>query len=268
MQMKLRESGRRNYPMFNFRLTVAGSTHVGCVRTNNQDAYWVDEKSRFFILADGMGGYTGGEIASALTVETVAAYLDRALSESNHSIRLPQDWLNQATLQANTVVIRDAQANIQRADMGTTLVIVLPIRGTLWYAHVGDSRFYRWRDQSLQQLTGDHTLVADMVTNGLLEQEEARRHPYRNVLSRCLGRPELKSATVGHVEAQPADRYLLCSDGLTEEVTDAQITEILEQHADDQAACNALVALANAQGGHDNITVVVISVLAQISVLP
>jgi protein phosphatase len=144
--------------------------------------------------------------------------------------------------------------------MGTTIVIALPLKSNLWYAHVGDSRLYRWREQQLQQLTGDHTLIADMVSHGLLEVEEARRHPYRNVLSRCLGRGDLKHATVAQASVKSGDRYLLCSDGLTEEVEDTQIAELLNRYPNDQAASKELVALANAQGGHDNTTVIVITI--------
>ncbi|WP_287129634.1 Stp1/IreP family PP2C-type Ser/Thr phosphatase [Candidatus Cyanaurora vandensis] len=246
--------------MTEFALTVAGNTHVGCVRTNNQDAYYLDPNAHFFILADGMGGYTGGEIASAITIQTIARHLHRTLREEYNSTRPPQDWLNQAALLANTAVLEDAQGHPQRADMGTTVVIALPLKNTLWYAYVGDSRLYRWREGQLQQLTHDHTLVADMVAHGLLPSEDARRHPYRNVLSRCLGRADLKQAEVSYAVFQTEDRYLICSDGLTEEVSDEQIAEILAQPLDDQAACDQLIALANAQGGRDNTTVVILSV--------
>ncbi|WP_218082818.1 Stp1/IreP family PP2C-type Ser/Thr phosphatase [Anthocerotibacter panamensis] len=249
--------------MFDYLLTVAGSTDVGRVRTNNQDAYHLDVDSRFFVLADGMGGYTGGEVASALAVKTIAHHLDRFLQERHTSVRLPQDWLNRAVLLANEAVLQDAQAHPQRADMGTTIVAVLPLKSMLWFAHVGDSRLYRFRDGQLQQLTADHTLVADMVTHGLLEAHEARRHPYRNVLSRCLGRPDLKQATVNHVLVQPEDRFLLCSDGLTEEVTDAQIAEALSTYPIAPEACQNLVEQANQHGGRDNVTVVVLSIHKQ-----
>jgi PPM family protein phosphatase len=251
---------RSTYAMLDFRLTVAGSTHVGSVRTSNQDSYYLDPETRFFILADGMGGYTGGEVASSITVKTVASHLGRSLAENQNSSRPPQDWLNQAAILANAEILKDAALHPQRKDMGTTLVIALPLKSTLWYAHVGDSRLYRWRENILEQLTKDHSLVAEMVDRGLLTPEEARRHQYRNVLSRCLGREDLKQATVAQAAVEPGDRYLLCSDGLTEEVTDEQISAVLTRQANDQAACEELICDANAHGGRDNISVVILSI--------
>jgi len=243
-------------------ITVAGQTDQGRVRSTNQDNYYLDPAGRFFILADGMGGYTGGEVASALTIQTITQSLDRSLEEEYNSIRPPHAWLNQAILYANTQLVADSKAHPQRSDMGTTVVLVLPIKNTLWYAHVGDSRLYRWREGQLQQLTRDHTLVADLVSHGLLAPEEVRRHPYRNVLSRCLGRSDLKEATTNHANLHPGDRFVLCSDGLTEEVSDPEIAEILNKFPDNREACQGLIETANAHGGHDNITVLVLSVEA------
>lgn len=243
-------------------ITVAGQTDQGRVRTTNQDNYYLDPAGRFFILADGMGGYTGGEIASTLTIQTITQSLARSLEEVYNSIRPPHAWLNQAILYANTQLVADSKAHPQRSDMGTTVVLVLPIKNTLWYAHVGDSRLYRWRESQLQQLTRDHTLVADLVSQGLLAAEEVRRHPYRNMLSRCLGRSDFKEATTNHATLYPGDRLVLCSDGLTEEVTDQEISEILSTFPDNQDACQSLIEQANSRGGHDNITVLVLSVKA------
>ncbi len=236
-------------------LTVAACSHRGQVRPTNQDAFYVDPGQHFFIVADGMGGHAAGEVASDLAVKAVTQSLRHFLV----STKAPSEGLQTAAQLANTVILEDARRHPSRHDMGTTLVIAMLHESQLWYAHSGDSRLYLWRRGQLRQLTADHTLVAQYVAQGLLNAEEAREHPYRHILSRCLGQVNFLGMTVDVITPEPQDRYLLCSDGLTGELTDCEISVILEGTPDVQSACEQLLEQALNHGGQDNITIVLLN---------
>ncbi|MGA7951938.1 MAG: Stp1/IreP family PP2C-type Ser/Thr phosphatase [Gloeobacterales cyanobacterium] len=241
-----------------FSLSWAGTTDVGRVRGINQDAYYANDRG-LFILADGMGGHTAGEVASSLAIKSVRTFL-----ESKHCSSLEvEKSLLQAARIANQDILEDAAQHEERGDMGTTLVIAWVVDSYLWYTHVGDSRLYRWDGSSkvLSRLTEDHTVVGELVAKGYVLPEAAEKHPYRNVLSRCLGRPNLELGLVQKIPLHAQDRYLLCSDGLTKEVPEQEIAQILSTYPEDQEAVEALVHQANAYGGRDNITVVLFSIL-------
>jgi len=242
-----------------FSLTWAGTTDVGHVRSINEDAYYADRG--LFILADGMGGHTAGEVASSLAIQSVRTFLE---SQPPSSLTLAvEESLLQAVRIANEDILKDAEQHEEHGDMGTTLVIAWVVGSYLWYTHVGDSRLYRWDGSSkvLSRLTEDHTLVAELVAKGYVLPEAAEKHPYRNVLSRCLGRPDLKAGLVQKIPMHAQDRYLLCSDGLTKEVPEQEIAQILSANPNDQEAVEALVHQANEYGGRDNTTVVLFSIL-------
>lgn len=242
-----------------FSLSWAGTTDVGQVRSINQDAYYADRG--LFILADGMGGHTAGEVASSLAIQSVRTFLE---SKRPSSLALDvEKSLLQAARIANEDILEDAEQHLEHGDMGTTLVIAWAVGSFLWYTHVGDSRLYRWDGTSkvLSRLTEDHTLVAELVAKGYVLPEDAERHPYNNVLSRCLGRPDLEVGLVQKLPLKAQDRYLLCSDGLTKEVPEPEIAQILQVCPEDQKAVEALVNRANEYGGKDNITVVLCTVL-------
>jgi PPM family protein phosphatase len=241
-----------------FSLSWAGTTDVGHVRSINQDAYYADRG--LFILADGMGGHTAGEVASALAIQSVRAFLESKRPSS--SVLDVEKSLVQAARVANEEILEDAEQHEEHGDMGTTLVIAWAIGSYLWYTHVGDSRLYRWNGASkvLLRLTEDHTLVSELVAKGYVLPEDAEQHPYRNVLSRCLGRPDLEVGLVQKIPMQAQDRYLLCSDGLTKEVPEQEIAQMLLTYPDDQEAVEALVHQAKVHGGRDNITVVLLTV--------
>jgi protein phosphatase len=199
-----------------------------------------------------MGGHAGGEEASRIAVETTQKYLaDNWDSESD-----PKSLIAQALISANDAIVIDQEQNPQRADMGTTVVMLLFRDDVVWSAHVGDSRLYRLRDKQLQLLTEDDTWVARAMKLGQLTPEEARMHPLRHVLSHCLGRRDLRQINIQVQDIQSGDRVVLCSDGLTEEVPQEEIAIHLQAESCEQAA-SALVEAAKQHGGSDNITVVV-----------
>ncbi|WP_414755493.1 Stp1/IreP family PP2C-type Ser/Thr phosphatase [Anabaena sp. CCY 9910] len=237
------------------KLNFTGHTDPGLIRSNNQDDYYIDPEGRFFIVADGMGGHAGGEEASRIATREIKAYLT-----SNWDVSKPSpELLEQALWQANEAILQDQQNHPERADMGTTAVVVIFRNQEQWCAHVGDSRLYRLRETQLEQVTEDHTWVARAIKIGDITAEEARVHPFRHVLSRCLGREDLHQVDVQPLDTKIGDRLLLCSDGLTEELPDQKIAHNLQINSLLDQSALSLVEDAKDQGGHDNITVVIIA---------
>ena len=232
-----------------------GLTDTGVVRTANQDSYFVDDKlGRFFIVADGMGGHAGGQEASKIATEVIYSYLEQYWDSPLSS----QVLLKQAVEQANLDIIEDQQLHPEREDMGTTVVVLIFRDEQPWCAHVGDSRLYRLRSSQLEQITDDHTWVGMALKKGEINAEQAKFHPWRHVLSQCLGREDLQHIDIQEFAVQPGDRLLICSDGLTEEVTDEQIqTALINSHSCQETA-RELIGAAKAAGGSDNITVVIV----------
>ncbi len=249
------------------KLCFTGLSDPGLVRSVNQDAYYIDPEERFFILADGMGGHAGGEEASRIATKEISSHL----AANWDSLQSSEDLLSAALLQANQAIVQDQHDFPERSDMGTTAVVVIfrPDEQP-WCAHIGDSRLYRLRDSHLQQITDDHTWVARAIKVGEIKPEEARTHPWRHVLSRCLGRDDLYQVEVQQLNVEVGDRLLLCSDGLTEELVDEDITTcfqpspVLQKPIEEQIESTAisLIEAAKEHGGHDNITVVIIALEA------
>ena len=226
------------------RLRVGARTDVGRVRKGNEDSFTAQEP--LFAVADGMGGHQGGEVASSVALEI---------------LETGDGTLEELVRRANDEVFRRAAQDPRLAGMGTTLTAIRRDGDVLRLAHVGDSRAYLLRDDSIQRLTKDHTVVERLVDEGRLTSEEAEIHPQRSILTRALGVDDSLQVDQGAIEPQPGDRLLLCSDGLTGMIDEEAITRILAEHADDpQAAADALVDAANAAGGQDNITAVVIDI--------
>ena len=236
----------------------AGMTDTGKVRNVNQDAYYIDPNGRFFIVADGMGGHAGGQEASLIATQTIKDYI------LDHWDRLEQSQtlLKNALIAANKAILQDQQQHPERSDMGTTAVVALfrEDEENPWFANVGDYRLYRLRGHTLQQITEDQTWVAQAVKRNALTPDEARIHPWRHVLSQCLGREDLSDISIDQMDVQPGDRLLLCSDGLTEELSDTIITANLKSIRACEAAAKALVQEAKDREGRDNITVIVVAV--------
>lgn len=238
------------------KLNFTGSSDPGLIRSNNQDAYYIDPEGRFFVVADGMGGHAGGEEASRIATQEIQAYLLANWETPKSSPEL----LEQALWAANEAILLDQQTHAERADMGTTAVVVLfrsPEQP--WCGHIGDSRLYRLRESQLQQITEDHTWVARAIKIGDITPDEARNHPFRHVLSRCLGREDLHQVDVQPLDLKIGDRLLLCSDGLTEELVDQKIAKFLQDTPWLDKAAVSLIEAAKEEGGHDNITVVIVA---------
>ena len=236
-------------------MKVAAKSDIGRLRTNNEDRLLVDEQLGLLIVADGMGGHAGGEVASGMAVEAIAAYVKEQLAgpvPADQMAALLQD----AIRAADETIWTYARAHRALRGMGTTVALAFCQGDQVYIAHVGDSRAYLLRDGELRQLTEDHSVVAELIKAGQLTPWEARSHPLRHQITRCLGHREAV-AELHCLTWQPGDYLLLCSDGLTTMVEDQHIAElILLGGTDVQATCEALVARANANGGQDNISVI------------
>jgi len=233
------------------KLVAGKKTDVGRVREINEDGYLVDDRMGLFAVADGMGGHQAGEVASATALEAL-----RAAVASGTPIR-------DAITQANEAVIERSAGDERLRGMGTTMTAgTLAAGGTLLLGHVGDSRGYLVRDGELRQVTEDHSLVEEMVRGGELTPEQAEVHPQRSVITRALGIEPGVDVDLYTLELRDGDRLLLCSDGLTGMVRTEDIESILQRERDPQTAANKLVEMANEAGGEDNITVVLLDVVA------
>lgn len=231
-----------------------GQTDVGLLRSVNQDAYYVDPEGRFFIVADGMGGHAGGQEASQIATQAIQDYLDERWSSNEE----PSTLLKEALLRANQAILQDQRQHPERSDMGTTAVILMFRDDQPWCAHVGDSRLYRLRGAKLEQITEDHTWIARAMRGGEITPDQARVHPWRHVLAQCLGREDIHQIDIQSLQVQPGDRLLLCSDGLTEELSDQAIATQLKAIRACEKAATALINAAKDRGGRDNITVVIV----------
>lgn len=233
-----------------------GLTDPGLVRSVNQDAYYIDPDGRFFIVADGMGGHAGGQEASRIATEAIQSHLEANWLTDESPVGL----LETALLKANQAILQDQSSHPERSDMGTTVVVLIIRDEQFWCAHIGDSRLYRLRGPKIEQITEDHTWVAKAMKGGDITPEQARQHPWRHVLSQCLGREDLRQMDIQPVDVQMGDRLLLCSDGLTEELSDHSIANHLKSIRASEKAAIALVNAAKDKGGRDNITVVIVTI--------
>lgn len=239
----------------------AGLTDQGLIRSVNQDSYYIDPQGRFYIVADGMGGHAGGQEASQIATSVMQAYL----SDHWESASSPKELLEGAFFKANQAIIEDQLTHPERSDMGTTAVVLIfwenqADKSSLsWVAHVGDSRIYRLQGSKLEQLTEDHTWIARAMKAGHLTLDQARTHPWRHVLSQCLGRQDLQEVVIRSLAISPGDRWLLCTDGLTEELSDSIISSHLKSIRSCDQAAKTLVNAAKDKGGRDNITVVIVA---------
>ena len=233
-------------------------TDVGRLRANNEDAVMVDAAHGVAVLADGMGGYNAGEVASALAVDLIAGELGRWLSEAA-GIATPRDVRRAMEIcvdNANRAIFDAAHTHAAYAGMGTTLVMVVLRGDTAVVGHVGDSRAYRWRAGTLTQLTRDHSLLQEQVDIGLITPQEAAASGNRNLVTRALGVEDTVLLDVADTDVQPGDLFLLCSDGLNDLLTDADIADLLADGASLDEQCRRLIDGANQRGGRDNVSVV------------
>jgi PPM family protein phosphatase len=250
------------------QIVSGGVSDVGRVRTNNEDSYRIVEPLNLFILSDGMGGEAHGEIASAMAVETVESYCSQpATVKEDAGVTLhdaaPETWspqtklLRDAVTQANFKIYQSAQKHPEQRGMGATITTGWVNGSKLSLAHVGDSRAYLLRTGSLQQLTNDHSLVAEQVRRGILTPQQAEESEMQSVLLRALGANPEVDIEVEEVELMPRDVLLFCSDGLTRMVTEPEIAGSLQAETDPASSAQKLVDLANERGGLDNVSVIV-----------
>ena len=225
----------------------------GLVRANNEDNYLVKEELRFFAVCDGLGGHAAGEIASQIAVDTLDSQLGHMEGE-------PPDQLRDVTVEANRRILEDQHLNPERQGMGTTLsALWIPSSNTSqgWVVHIGDSRIYRYRNEELVQLTDDHSPLFRLYKQGTLDKEALRHHPQKNLIERSLGLSSAVNSDVFSVELLPGDRFLLCTDGLTDCISDGQLAEILK-HSPWEDLCPEFIEQAFEGGGFDNITLIVV----------
>ena len=266
------------YPIF------AMLSHPGRVRKGNEDACAASPEAGIFVVCDGMGGAAAGEVASHLAAETLLTHLLESAPEPDAGGRAatPQVRLNAAIQAANHAIFQKARNSPEFSGMGTTLVAILyiepptsadtvdtdilpPAVPPLWLAHVGDSRCYLYRDRELSQLTADHSLVEEQLRAGQITAAEAARSPMRNFITRAVGSQSSVDADIQGLRSQPGDIYLLASDGLNRELSDADIATVLADIPSPptepylNAACQSLITAANQHGGRDNITVLLVA---------
>lgn len=240
------------------KLKWGATTDVGMVRQQNEDDFCADEN--LFVVADGMGGHNAGEVASALAIATVRSGARGGIFTADQFRELVQ--------QANTAIYTASLDDSTQSGMGTTLTALAVVPGeepAVLVANVGDSRTYLFRHNVLSRVSVDHSYVQELVNEGIITPEEARVHPRRNIVTRAMGIDRHVAVDVFEQHVRTGDRLLLCSDGLVDEVPDADIARILAEHSNPQEAAEALVLVANANGGRDNTTVIVVDVLDDIS---
>ncbi len=234
---------------------------TGGFRENNEDAYIVHPKSRYFIVADGMGGQAAGEKASELATELIPQKLDQLMDFKNDDPPTTMQSIDEAVAFANSEIIALSEIDPRFHNMGTTIAFIVCVAGKLYIGGVGDSRVYRLRGDNFEQLTIDHSMTQALVEHGTITEEDAVTHRYRNVLYRYLG---AKDGGTGietkQVVPEAGDCFLMCSDGVMDGIDDESLVEFLKQNDDPQAAAEAIVSAAMAGGSKDNITCVVVHV--------
>jgi PPM family protein phosphatase len=231
--------------------TAAAVTDRGRKRPSNEDAFGFSVEAGVFVVCDGMGGAAAGEVASTLAVDEVLRVLKRRGQDSESQLPSAAE---RAIHAANEAIYSRSQRNQRLSGMGTTLVVMAAEESQVWVLNIGDSRCYRLRNGSLEQLTQDHSLVEEQVRMGRMTHGEALRSPLRNVITRALGTQCQVTPDIFEFQAEPGDLFLLCSDGLTRELPDSTIQTLLAQDLPLRVLSSRLVEAAKKAGGHDNIT--------------
>lgn len=237
---------------------ICNLTDPGLTRDNNEDAVAIDALTGLCVLADGMGGYNAGEVASGMAAAFIKSEMARWLAQTglNSNAKEVRRALEICVENANHSIFNAANSNPQYRGMGTTLVMAVFQGNRVTLGHIGDSRCYRMRGESLQQLTRDHSLLQEQLDAGLISVEDAKTSLNRNLVTRALGVEELVLLEINEFRVEPGDVYLLCSDGLTDMVDDADIASIVLQPGSLGDTATRLVQQANDNGGRDNISVV------------
>lgn len=247
------------------RIISSGITDVGLKRGHNEDNFLINEELCLFVVADGMGGHAGGEYASAIAVNTVEEIVTSLevegieVTDATDPIEITRQKLSHAIRLAGRRIFDKAKEQPEYHGMGTTAVVLLMDGPNAFVAHVGDSRLYMLREDEIEQVTEDHSLIAEKIRHGLITPEEAKNHRMRNVITRSLGYQEDVEVDIQVRAVRPGDQYLLCSDGLSGHVQPDEIKAAITEHGPQEAA-RRLIGLACDRGGDDNITAVVAKV--------
>ncbi len=249
-------------------IQMVKATHTGMVRSHNEDSITADADFGLAVLADGMGGYNAGEVASGIATALISSETREAMVrhaphqiDRNTGAPVATRLLRDIIAKANTSIYQSANSQPQYAGMGTTLVVTLLCDNQITIAHIGDSRGYRYRGEKLEQITRDHSLLQEQIDSGLLTKEAARRSQNKNLVTRALGIEPQVEAEIHTYPVQNGDIYLLCSDGLNDMVEDEDIEMTLGAlGANLQLAAEQLVQMANDNGGRDNVSVILIKV--------
>ncbi|WP_166821563.1 PP2C family protein-serine/threonine phosphatase [Thalassoroseus pseudoceratinae] len=235
---------------------------TGNFRDNNEDRGFVDPEGRYFLVADGMGGQSAGEKASELATELISEKFEQLIDFQSGESEEVCRAIDEAVAYANDEIMALGKVEPAFHNMGTTITLVVRVGQRLFAAGVGDSRIYLFRDGKLEQLTEDHSLTEALRRAGTITAEDAKTHRYRNVLYRYLGTKEGSNGTEAkELEPKPGDRFLMCSDGVTDGVPDSQLVEILTQNPDPQTAAQTAVESAQEGGSKDNITCLILDVV-------
>lgn len=245
-------------------LEIATATHPGMVRSHNEDSMAADAEIGLAVLADGMGGYNAGEVASGIAVAMISTEMKKALADDRPGALNggAGNLISEHAAQANAAIYEAAQNQPQYSGMGTTLVVALWHDNQMTVGHIGDSRLYRLRGDAFEQVTRDHSLLQEQIDSGLITREQARYSQNKNLVTRAVGIDPDVETEVHTYPVQPGDIYLLCSDGLSDMVTDEDIQLTLSSlQANLPLAAEQLVQQANDNGGRDNISVILVRVL-------
>ncbi len=249
------------------KIRYAGSTHVGMKRAHNEDSFLLLGEHNLYVVADGMGGHASGEVASQIAVETLGHFFidtsrDTDMTwpfKANKAQSYDENRLNTGIKLANRRVFESAQSEAKLRGMGTTLVSLYCGKTGVYVAHVGDSRVYRITEGRIVQMTEDHSLLNDYLKMHTLTPEEIAAFPHKNVIVRALGMRDSVAVDIQKTIPKKGDYFMLCSDGLSGMIDDATILQAIQEAQDDvEKMCQSLIAAANARGGQDNITVVVV----------
>ncbi len=234
-------------------LDAENQSDIGLSRLNNEDVFASLQKENFFVLADGMGGHNAGKIAAQTTVDKLCHYVKQA----SHHPHSPEEWktiLSDAIFETNLHVFQMAEQNVEHKGMGTTLCLSLIVEKQLIIGHVGDSRIYRFRKGRLTRLTQDHSLKGELIASGKLDEESAQNSSKKNIISRAIGTQMTVASELATFDIESDDLYLLCSNGLTDLLSDATIADHLEKASTLKEANENLILAAKEAGGSDNIT--------------
>ncbi len=254
-------------------LEVVTATDPGMVRSHNEDSIAADRGMGLAVLADGMGGYNAGEVASGIAVAMLTSELRQALESRRVNVAdesgtpLAAALIKDSAGKANAAIYQAAKSQPQYAGMGTTLVAALFYDNYVAVGHIGDSRLYRLRGDSFEQITRDHSLLQEQIDSGMISKEQARYSQNKNLVTRAVGIDPEVETEIHTYEVEPGDIYLLCSDGLSDMVEDEDIHNTLSMlRANLSLAAKQLVQLANDNGGRDNISVILVRVLGDYAV--